>query len=528
MITCSLAPNRLCRFAALLAFGPAFAAAVPLRLDILDADNGQPLPARVQLRDAQGRDCLPEGAQVVPLGPQDRWFVSDGQVRLDVPAGRLEVRIERGPEYVPIKQAIEIPAEGRHEEAVKLNRWINMRSRGYVCGENHLHQSIPELAPQLVAEGLDFGTSIQWWNGPKYEPPAGTGFVRDLEFAGRRVPTSVYDVELEYIWGAVYILGLPEPLKVEVNGQRPNLPVVRQAHEAGALVCYQGGWSREVIVDALVGLVDVVNVCNNNFHRYQFQPRSNYGNLLRVKDLAEFPDTPEGMMRMNTDTWYRLLNCGLRLAAGAGSATGAKQTPVGYNRAYVRAGENPSLPDFLKAWREGRNFVTNGPMIFLTVDGRHQPGDTLELGPHGAEVRIDVEAVSQQPLTAVEVLLNGEVVGRAPNASATTAKWSTTLRVSEGAWIAARCTEEDRFLDDDELARYSIAGKLPRRPCRLRFAHTSPVYVTVDGRGARVAASIDEVKRMIDAFEIYAAHTAKGDPRLDILAAVKTARERLR
>ena len=35
------------------------------------------------------------------------------------------------------------------------------------------------------------------------------------------------------------------------------------------------------------------------------------------------PNTPEGMMRMNTDTYYRLLNCGLRLAAGAGSATGA-------------------------------------------------------------------------------------------------------------------------------------------------------------------------------------------------------------
>jgi hypothetical protein len=100
-------------------------------------------------------------------------------------------------------------------------------------------------------------------------------------------------------------------------------------------VSYQGGWSREVALDALLGHVHVVNVCNNNFHLHQFQPRSRYSNLLEVDGFPVYTDTDLGMMQMNTDTYYRLLNWGLHLATGAGSACGVKQNPVGYNRAYV-------------------------------------------------------------------------------------------------------------------------------------------------------------------------------------------------
>ena len=127
----------------------------------------------------------------------------------------------------------------------------------------------------LVAEGLDFGSSLTWWNGPdaKRPIPPCSERVSVLKFAGREVPTSVFDAEREHSYGAVYIQNLPEPLMPN-EPPRPNLHYVRPACRSGGLVSYQGGWSREVLLDALLGYVHVVNVCNNNFHLHRFQHAS--------------------------------------------------------------------------------------------------------------------------------------------------------------------------------------------------------------------------------------------------------------
>lgn len=497
-------------------------------LKVIDKDTGEPTAARVRIRDANGKDHIPPGATNVRIGP-DFWFVTDGRTTISVPPGNFEIRVERGTEFRPLKTTIDVSPGVLNEHTVALERWIDMRELGYVCGENHLHVPIEQLGPQLAAEGLDFGTSLQWWNGPAFEVPKGEGFVRFLEFGGTRTPASVYDFEIEHNWGAVYVIGMPTELTATNDLRRPNLPIVKDAHKDGALVCYQAGWSREVLLNALLGCVDVVNVCNNNFHRHRYQPRSQYSNMLNVEGLPTYPNTAEGMMLMNTDTYYRLLNCGLRLAAGAGSATGAKRNPVGYNRAYVRAGANPTLPQFLQAWREGRNFVTNGPMLFLTIDGKYMPGDTVALARGGGKVEISVEAISEQPLTSIEVVVNGRVLEAKPEIDG--ARGTLTLRteITEGSWIAARCTEEDRFLSDEEMAAYDSPGVGSRlaRPCRLRFAHTSPVYVTVDGKSALVTESLEEGRRMLDAFAAFAAGEAADDHRAAILAAVDEARKRL-
>jgi len=502
------------------------AATAKLELVTLDAETGQPVPARVRIRDADGRDTVPPDAQVVRIGARSQWFVSPGRCSCDFAPGSIDIRVERGTEYRPFRQKIDVTADSPTQHVVRLARWVNMRDRGYVCGENHLHVPAEALGSQLLAEGLDYGTSLQWWNRPHYQVPPG-GFVRELTYAGRQVPASVYDFEIEHNWGATYVIGMPAPLEAGPDSHRPNLLLVRQAHEAGAIICYQGGWSREVLLDALLGLVNVVNVCNNNFHRHQFQPRSRYSNLLNTPGLPVYPDTPEGMMRMNTDTYYRLLNCGLRLAAGAGSATGAKDTPVGYNRVYVQAGEKPSLPQFLAAWRAGRNFVTNGPMLFLKVD-EHGPGDTIALREGGTEVTIRADALSEQPLTSLEIVSNGKVIATAGKVTGLQAQIVTRMTIREPCWIAARCTERDGWLTDDELAAdHDYGGRMACKPCRLRFAHTSPVYVTAQDRAVRVPGSVDEARRMLDAFEAFARGEVGDKYREELNAALAQARDNL-
>jgi hypothetical protein len=381
-----------------------------------------------------------------------------------------------------------------------------MKDKGYLCADDHVHTPWDDLGAMQVCEGLDFGTILSWWNGMSNPVPSGQGWVVDAEFAGEAVGTAIYCAEKEDSYGAVYINGMQNHLSLAYNDHRSNLPYVQEGDSQGALVCYQGGWSREVLIDALNGCADVVNVCNNNFHRHKFQPRSIYGNLLGISGFPVYADTPEGMMQMNTDTYYRLLNCGLHLAAGAGSAVGAKSTPIGYNRTYVRADANATMSEFLQLWSEGRNFVTNGPMVFLSTTDGNRPGDEIDLPSGGAQITFEVEAFTEQPMRTLEIVANGQVVADANLAAEQYyAQLSTAIDINEGMWIAARCTEEDLLLSSDEMEAYRQgSGTFRKEPCRLRFAHTSPIYVTVDGQDANVLSSITEVNQMLDAFETFA------------------------
>jgi len=491
-----------------------------LELTVIDAGSNLQVPARVRIRDSFGKDHVPADSVPVPIA-KDRWFASSGKLSVQVPAGSVSVRIERGTEYRPVIKTIDVAAGKTARHEFKIERWIDMSKRGYSSGENHLHVSAADLPAMLAAEDLDFGTSLSWWNGPKMDISAERGCLRDLESPGGAISCSVCDAEVEHSWGAVYLVGLRAPIEIPSDGQRSNLPFVKIAHEQKALVCYQAGWSREVLIDALLGYVDVVNVCNNNFHRHKYQPRLRYSNLLNVEGFPDYPNTPQGMLDMNFETYYRLLNCGLKLAAGAGSATGAKTTPVGYNRAYVRSGKNPTLPEFIEAWREGKNFVTNGPMLFLRTNDNQKPGDTVALPAKGGKVSLEVTAQSEQPLRSLEVVANGKVIAAAElGPKEHEAKLAASLPVEEGTWIAARCTEEDRLLSDEQLKPYARGGSTPEMPCRIRFAHTSPIYVTVGAKAPFVPSSANQAKAMLKAFEQFAAKTASPDHRNEILQAI--------
>ncbi|MCP5111857.1 MAG: hypothetical protein GY953_13585, partial [bacterium] len=135
-----------------------------LALTLVDEESGTTVPARVLLRDAEGTDHVPDSAAPLPIGP-DRWFLSTGEERLTLPEGEFDLRVERGTEYVPVKRRISVFGS-KTEQQVSLRRWVNMRQRGYVSGENHLHVPASSLPAMLAGEDLDFGSSLYWWNGP--------------------------------------------------------------------------------------------------------------------------------------------------------------------------------------------------------------------------------------------------------------------------------------------------------------------------------------------------------------------------
>ena len=487
-------------------------------LTIVDSESKKTIPARVLIKSLSGQSFVADNAVTLKIANEE-WFMSPGESTLHVTTDTVCLRVERGKEYYRIKKIIDFKGKETEEIRIELKRWINMKQKGYLSSENHLHLNASEATAMCAAEDLDFGSSLQWWNRPRFAVPDGEGNTRILNFASEQKELTVYDVEVEEAWGALYIINMTQPFPMLNDPHMPNIIAAKYSRQNGALNCYQAGWSREVLIDALLGYVDIINVCNNNFHMHRYQPRSLYSNLLNVEGLPEYPDTPQGMMQMNTDTYYRLLNCGLKLAAGAGSASGVKEVPAGYNRAYVRSGATQGLQGFLKAWKEGKNFVTNGPMLFIKTSEGLYPGDSLHIAS-SKNLKLYISAISDSPLKKVEIIVNGQVVKSFSCKDRKQYSDSLYITIDQSSWIAARCSDSDTLLSDQELEKYrSPRVSLYQDPCRLRYAHSSPIYVYRDKKNIAIRHSILEGLRMVKAFKKFAKKNATAQYLQEIMAA---------
>jgi hypothetical protein len=189
-----------------------------------------------------------------------------------------------------------------------------------------------------------------------------------------------------------------------------------------------------------------------------------------MADLAnghEQPSDDELFHRTNS-TYYRFLNCGFRLAATGGSAMGVMAVPLGYGRTYAKLQGPLSEASYLNAIRAGRTFATNGPMLILTANGLDS-GSTIEYPMDSDEpIWIKAELRSIQRINSLELLYNGRAMktinlrDEAPSPILRETAFMG-LKPLRSGWVAARAT----FKSPDG---------------HLRQAHTSPVYVTVDGK----------------------------------------------
>src|SRR4029078_4603011 len=116
--------------------------------------------------------------------------------------------------------------------------------------------------------------------------------------------------------------------------------------------------------------------------------------------------------------WYRLLNCGLRLAATAGTDTfmnyavdGDFSNPPAGDRVFVRVEGGCSTESWCAGVCAGRTFVTSGPMISLQVDG-HGIGDDI-VANAGDVLRVEAHAGAAVPIDRIELIVDGEVVASA-------------------------------------------------------------------------------------------------------------------
>lgn len=437
-----------------------------LKLRAVDKGTGAPVVARVAISDQGGALYAPPGA----LYRIDRGvghFYCRAAVEFRLPAGEYQLRAYRGPEYRAVRTTLRVEPDRIAEVTVALERWVDAASLNLYSGENHIHANYGYgewyNTPQtmlLQCEGEDLAVcNFMVANSD------GDGVFDRRFFRGRPDPLSKPGTVLywneEYrstVWGHMTLLNLRQVVEPVFTGFRDttnpydvpsNADAADRARRQGGLVNYthaaydpkdpyQGPYTAKGLpVDVALGKVDTMDL------------NLTYGACVPL--------------------WYRLLNCGFRLPASAGTDCFLNRVVSrlpGSDRAYVRIDGEFSYARWIDGLRAGRSFVTNGPFVELTADGQ-RPGGSVRLAGPG-KVGVTAKAWGRLPLRRAELVQDGKVIAAKefPAEGPWELVWEQEVPFERSGWLALR-TAGPAHADG---------------PGGEAYAHTSPVYVELAGR----------------------------------------------
>jgi putative heme-binding domain-containing protein len=443
------------------------------RLSLLRQDR--PAAARVTLTGSDGKHHVPLGAVTRKTHRNESYFYADGSFGVSLPAGASVLSVSGGIETIP--QTITIDGTTISELTVPLQCWIDLSSRGWYSGDSHvhLHTGGPHqvgMADALLAaraEGVHYvnlcvsnnvGDDIRDATLISGKPhPASTD--RHLLVFGEEMRSTIY--------GHMQFLGIQKLVEPQYTGfdKTPNFHdfpanylMAAEAVRQGGIVTYShplfagqpypfedeltkpSGAARELPIDAVLGVVQAI-------------------------DLMSYNSDEEN----SADLWYRLLNCGLKLSAcvGTDALLDRSTEPLGGDRVYVRTIGPLTMENWLNGLKQGRSFVTNGPIPTLKVN-TSDVGETCHLNEPGT-VQVTATVESYVPFDRIEILVNGKVVSQDQLPESNTAEVRIhqrefKLEIDRSSWIALRVRGPDHPLVFDGPA----------------WAHTSPVYVEVAGQ----------------------------------------------
>ncbi len=452
------------------------------------ADTGEATGSRVHLTAADGKFYAPADAYARLSARGDHIFHHAGAFSVEVPAGPVELTVVKGFEFHPATATAEVAAGGTTELAVELDRMTDMAAAGWVSASTHvhgnyggnLHNSLENLVMMSEAEDQDIVLhqvankdnrilDYQW-----FEPGGGAHSASTPEH-----PVVVGQEYRPPFYGHVFMFGMRDhlisPFTMGYEGTAieslypSNTDMFRKAKAQGATVGYVHAFGGETdpldgnlgggkgfIVDAALGTTDAV----------------------------EWSDAA----RAGFFPLYAVWSNGLRITATGGEDSISnlhRSKLVGSVRTYVHTGDRGLDVDaWLEGLRAGRAFVSSGPLLELTVDGR-MPGEEVSLPDGGGEVRIAGRVQSVTSLDRVFLVCDGETVQEVPlGVDGRSAAFTVGRRVTDSGWCHLR-------------AEGAPAERFPMDVTYVQ-AFTNPVWLLVGDEPIRDADAADYALRWID------------------------------
>ncbi|MGB0580721.1 MAG: CehA/McbA family metallohydrolase [Limisphaerales bacterium] len=471
----------------------------------------EPLPVRAWV-DAGGKRFFRPAAPVnaTPYD-RDRSFSCDGSFRLILPTGPATVHLEKGKEWVVVDRQVEIMSGQTTELSVTLMRWINLPEEGWFSSDLHVHfgHDQPEVLKQLArADDVHLVPAFSAWlrghekewsrTWPKWEGGPVIGVDKhhlvtrnNLEIErinGRAQPGATV--------GATFLYNLKRPVFAQRFDTRfptdATLALGAKRHSPNLIADTDKPSWGETTVGAALGVYDVAQLCHNHYHREHTLP-GGWGMIGPLSPDERPLSEPDELFRRTNRQYYHWLNCGIRMGVSGGSAMGVMRVPMGYNRTYARVIGDLTAESFWAAVKAGRTFATSGPALDLNI-GEHRIGDTIKAkSGERFEARIRVRWTNK--LERVELVHNGEVVAL-PDKSSSFSRSEPAIEPE--TFIAQYDTAHTGNVIALRSGWFAARVIYEAPDGRLRQAHTSPIYVSVDNRPTANRASAEYNLRWID------------------------------
>jgi hypothetical protein len=437
------------------------AALQTVHVRVNDATSGKPTPVRIRFSDDHGQ-------YFAPLGRLTRFALSlendvggnlllrgkeyayiDGTCEIRLPPGPFHVEIHKGPEYEPVDTDLHL-VPGKLALRFEIRRHADSRTEGWYAGDTHCYWLSPRAALlEGAAEGLavvnvmaeHLGSAIPNILEFSGQAPALQGNDCLVVVGTRNTHPTLGDLLLLNAHRIVFPLtfGGPDGLDDWTLADWCS-----QCHRKGGLVIgdellVAGEPKRgEILAEVILGAVDALQLT---------------------------PSEIDASLPLSAlDEWTKLLNAGFRFPLVAGSGKASNTVVLGDMRTYahLRPGEPFTYKSWIEAIRAGRTCISNGPLLFFTVNGK-EPGEPLHLG-HGDEPLYCRLEVRGPAVCHLEILANGRKVlaGDSPLLEG-------TIPAEQGGWLAARCWVRSenvgKTAPDAQTSAVSVhvAGRSP--PC---------------------------------------------------------------
>jgi hypothetical protein len=402
---------------------------------------------------------------------------------LAVPAGTYLVTASRGPEYTREERVVEIFDGENPPLDMRIDRIVY--AGGLVAVDPHMHTQfsdgtllVAERLKSAAGEGLGLVISADHNFITDYRP--------DLERLGIGDELAVISGEEVTPGGTLHFNAYPTARladakaggAVSVADITPDVLFgLSRAKDPGAIIQVNHPRSRGLGYFLTYDL-------DGETAATAKAPFSMGFDVMEIMNGSRFG----GANRTSTEDWFHLLNRGYMIKAmGSSDAHNIDGGETGYSRTYVRyagrKGDGLDQAAVMKAIKEGRSFVSNGPIVRMTANGGKGFGDLVRARKGKVELYVRVESAPWVDVSEVRLVVNGE---RQPPLE------------MEGAYgpVVRFNDDVDLTLDRDAWVTVEVRGKRSLFPVLQQraaggaasaaaypYAMTNPIYFDVDGDG---------------------------------------------
>ena len=434
-----------------------------LRVTVADAESGDKTAARVLLRAADGKTYAPSGTyqRVAARALHFDFFHTGGEFSVNLPAGEVSVLAMKGFEREPVRATAMIEPGRVASLRLALPRFTDWGARGWFSGSDHVH--------------MNYGGNLR--NTP--ENLLFMADAEDLDVVGEKIANKDNRVfDHQYYPGPVdHARSTPERMLAWGQEYRPpfygHINFINLTEHL--LSPYTTGYEGTAIESLYPSNTDLFRMAREQggvggyVHPYSSDPSTvGYGGArgfpvdLALGTVTYLEVMTSARQAVNTaKVWHRALNSGFKVTASGGedSITDLHRTPaLGAARMYAHVGSRLTWDGWVDAMRNGRTFITNGPLVKLSINGEIAGGEVL-LPPDGGSVEVDALMESAFPVERLELIRNGEVVESIPlDEGSRSGSLRKRLQVERSGWYTLRATTDDPVMPVDDTHLHGETG----------------------------------------------------------------------